>query len=96
MIREKGIPAGVPFFMRDDFRKWPLQESNLDLEFRKLLFYPLNYEAIKVQQKYDVFANDYQLVSLWCQIMWVNFLMYIERLLKYQVSKSFNIFQLFC
>lgn len=24
---------------------WPHQESNLDLKFRKLLFYPLNYEA---------------------------------------------------
>ncbi len=24
---------------------WPCQESNLDLEFRKLLFYPLNYKA---------------------------------------------------
>ena len=23
----------------------PHQESNLDLKFRKLLFYPLNYEA---------------------------------------------------
>ncbi|BAP31419.1 site-specific recombinase [Chryseobacterium sp. StRB126] len=31
---------------------WPHQESNLDLKFRKLLFYPLNYEAyekIKIQ-----------------------------------------------
>ena len=25
--------------------KWSHQESNLDLEFRKLLFYPLNYET---------------------------------------------------
>ncbi len=24
-------------------RKWSRQESNLDLEFRKRLFYPLNY-----------------------------------------------------
>jgi hypothetical protein len=24
---------------------WSHQESNLDLEFRKLLFYPLNYET---------------------------------------------------
>tara|TARA_R110001592_G_scaffold9049_5_gene48664 strand:- start:147783 stop:148100 length:318 start_codon:yes stop_codon:yes gene_type:complete len=24
---------------------WPRQESNLHLKFRKLLFYPLNYEA---------------------------------------------------
>ena len=27
------------------FRLWSHQESNLDLEFRKLLFYPLNYET---------------------------------------------------
>ena len=26
---------------------WPHQESNLDLKFRKLLFYPLNYEAVE-------------------------------------------------
>ena len=26
--------------------QYPRQESNLDLEFRKLLFYPLNYEGI--------------------------------------------------
>ena len=26
---------------------WPRQESNLDLELRKLLYYPLYYEAIK-------------------------------------------------
>ena len=25
--------------------KWPRQESNLDLELRKLLYYPLYYEA---------------------------------------------------
>jgi hypothetical protein len=25
---------------------WSHQESNLDLEFRKLLFYPLNYETV--------------------------------------------------
>ncbi len=25
---------------------WSRQESNLDLEFRKLLFYPLNYETM--------------------------------------------------
>ncbi len=24
-------------------KKWSRQDSNLDLEFRKLLFYPLNY-----------------------------------------------------
>ncbi len=29
---------------------WPCQESNLDLELRKLLYYPLYYKAgIKVQ-----------------------------------------------
>jgi hypothetical protein len=27
------------------FRWWPRQESNLDLELRKLLYYPLYYEA---------------------------------------------------
>ena len=26
--------------------KWPRQESNLDLELRKLLYYPLYYETI--------------------------------------------------
>ncbi len=26
--------------------KWPRQESNLNLELRKLLYYPLYYEAI--------------------------------------------------
>lgn len=26
--------------------KWPRQESNLDLELRKLLYYPLYYEAV--------------------------------------------------
>jgi hypothetical protein len=28
-----------------DSKSWPCQESNLNLEFRKLLFYPLNYRA---------------------------------------------------
>lgn len=27
------------------FLKWPRQESNLDLELRKLLYYPLYYKA---------------------------------------------------
>lgn len=27
-------------------KKWSHQDSNLDLEFRKLLFYPLNYETL--------------------------------------------------
>lgn len=45
MIREKGIGNTGTFFYFRPFRKWPLQESNLDLEFRKLLFYPLNYET---------------------------------------------------
>ncbi len=27
--------------------QWPRQESNLDLELRKLLYYPLYYEAIE-------------------------------------------------
>ncbi len=26
---------------------WPCQDSNLDLKFRKLPFYPLNYRAVK-------------------------------------------------
>jgi hypothetical protein len=26
--------------------QWPRQESNLDLELRKLLYYPLYYEAL--------------------------------------------------
>lgn len=26
---------------------WPRQESNLDLELRKLLYYPLYYEALR-------------------------------------------------
>jgi hypothetical protein len=29
---------------------WPHQESNLDLKFRKLPFYPLNYEAISLKR----------------------------------------------
>ena len=29
-----------------EVKKWPRQESNLHLKFRKLLFYPLNYGAI--------------------------------------------------
>ena len=32
--------AGLSLFM------YPRQESNLDLKFRKLLFYPLNYEGV--------------------------------------------------
>ncbi len=28
-------------------KKWSRQESNLDLKFRKLLFYPLNYGTSK-------------------------------------------------
>jgi hypothetical protein len=28
------------------FLLWPRQESNLDLELRKLLYYPLYYEAM--------------------------------------------------
>ncbi len=27
---------------------WPRQESNLDLELRKLLYYPLYYEAVLI------------------------------------------------
>ena len=32
-------------FISAFFRWWPHQESNLDLELRKLLYYPLYYEA---------------------------------------------------
>jgi hypothetical protein len=32
---------------------WSHQESNLDLKFRKLLFYPLNYETF--HQMYKIF-----------------------------------------
>ena len=28
---------------------WPRQESNLDLELRKLLYYPLYYEAVTIK-----------------------------------------------
>ena len=31
---------------------WPRQESNLDLELRKLLYYPLYYEAIMMEPFY--------------------------------------------
>jgi hypothetical protein len=30
---------------------WPHQDSNLNLEFRKLLFYPLNYGAFELIAK---------------------------------------------
>ena len=40
--------------------KWPRQESNLDLELRKLLYYPLYYEAFsKGVQYYGIFANSH-------------------------------------
>ncbi len=32
-------------------KMWPRQESNLDLELRKLLYYPLYYEAKKGGQR---------------------------------------------
>ena len=34
---------------------WPHQDSNLDLKFRKLLFYPLNYGAVVLLYKYSYF-----------------------------------------
>ena len=37
--------------------KWSRQESNLDLEFRKLLFYPLNYGT-------NVFKNSFPMPDL--------------------------------
>lgn len=36
---------------------WPCQESNLDLEFRKLLFYPLNYRAAKCDFAWRIYTN---------------------------------------
>ena len=36
----------IEFAVSVDKEKQPHQDSNLDLEFRKLLFYPLNYGAI--------------------------------------------------
>ena len=42
------INMGFPFFLLDFyFKTWPRQESNLNLELRKLLYYPLYYEAGK-------------------------------------------------
>jgi hypothetical protein len=38
------------------FKMWPRQESNLDLELRKLLYYPLYYEAVQGLQSYHFFA----------------------------------------
>ena len=35
-----------------DMLMYPRQESNLDLKFRKLLFYPLNYGGRKAQSYY--------------------------------------------
>ena len=38
--------------------KWPRQESNLDLELRKLLYYPLYYEAVVLGvQRYHIFEQ---------------------------------------
>ena len=37
--------------------KWSHQDSNLDLEFRKLLFYPLNYETTLAAAK-EVFYRS--------------------------------------
>lgn len=39
-------------------RLWPRQESNLDLELRKLLYYPLYYEALAGQQMCDKMAKE--------------------------------------
>ena len=35
------ILQGIP-----EYHQWPRQESNLDPELRKLIYYPLYYEAI--------------------------------------------------
>lgn len=53
-------PSSQPRPLKDKRRRfyaaflenlWPRQESNLDPELRKLIYYPLYYEAIKTQQK---------------------------------------------
>lgn len=51
----KGLIFGVPFVL------WLRQESNLDLELRKLLYYPLYYEAQPVFEvgKDIVFASEF-------------------------------------
>ncbi len=36
---------------------WPRQDSNLDLEFRKLPFYPLNYRALS-KRAHKATKND--------------------------------------
>gem|GEM_PF-2396264 len=36
---------------------WSHQESNLDLKFRKLLFYPLNYETV-IQKYKNILINE--------------------------------------
>ncbi len=40
------------------FGWWPRQESNLDLELRKLLYYPLYYEANIAANSYVVQVSD--------------------------------------
>ena len=40
--KERKIRAFSALFLRSHLR-WSRRESNLDLKFRKLLFYPLNY-----------------------------------------------------
>jgi hypothetical protein len=37
--------------------QWPRQESNLDLELRKLLYYPLYYEANQVVKAANVIES---------------------------------------
>ena len=39
--RQRVSLLSLPF----DLNEWPRQESNLNLELRKLLYYPLYYEA---------------------------------------------------
>lgn len=41
----KKTPKPIALSVYNAFRWWPHQESNLDLELRKLLYYPLYYEA---------------------------------------------------
>lgn len=41
----RGTATGFP---KGGRARWPHQDSNLDLEFRKLLFYPLNYGALQL------------------------------------------------
>ena len=40
--------------------RWPRRESNLDLELRRLLYYPLYYEAMKKEKSFKSLLADHQ------------------------------------